>query len=100
MTELERLAHQIMEECEKDNEPVTFKEATEMAKMELGEKEIKRYEKSDTPRKKISREKKVDTEKVHLLNCCKTLIEGLKGTITHIKSGTEFSFDYNGNKYT
>ena len=73
----------------------------EMAEMEKKAKQIKRYEKSDTPRKKATKERKVDTEKKHLLDCYRVLTEGLEGTeITGVKNEAEFSFTYNGNSYT
>ena len=68
MTELERLAKEIMAECEKDGEPVTLEEATEMAKMELGEKKNRRYEQSDKPRKKKAVTRKVDKAKVEIIS--------------------------------
>ena len=46
MTQLETLANEIMDECEKANEPVTLEEALNMARMELNEKQNRRYEKS------------------------------------------------------
>ena len=70
----EKLIEQIMAECEKDGEPVTRVEATEMAEMELKAKEnCRRYENDKTTRKKPQREKKIDTEKmrlIELLNYC------------------------------
>ena len=76
-------------------------ESPEMKEMERKAKQIKRYEKSDTPRKKTSKERKVDEEKKHLLDCYRVLTEGLKGTtITAIKNEAEFSFTLNENSYT
>jgi hypothetical protein len=42
----------------------------------------------------------VDTEKGHILNCVKSLIEEIGGTGTSVKTETELSFVYNGNNYT
>ena len=100
MTELEKLAKQIMTECEKDNEPVTKEEALEMAKMEIGNKQIKRYEKSTAPRKKTTRERKIDTEKAELLDL---FIKGFTEKfprMVQVKNETEFSFTFNENSYT
>ena len=44
----EKLVLEIMKEAEADGEPITKEEAEEMAKMEMGAKEIKRYEKAET----------------------------------------------------
>lgn len=100
MKELNRLAEEIFNEALKDNEPITKEEALEMAKMELNAKEVKRYEKSETPRKKTTRERKVDLDKAHILDL---LIKGY--TLEHpclvqVKNETEFSFNYNENAYT
>lgn len=40
----------------------------EMAEMEKKAKQIKRYEKSDTPRKKVSRERKPDPDKREIIS--------------------------------
>ena len=44
MTDIEKLAKQIMAECEKEGEPVTKKEAEEMAEMEIHANGNRRYE--------------------------------------------------------
>ena len=49
---LEKLAEQIFKEFERDGEPVTKEESLEMARMELGAKEIKNYAQAEKPRKK------------------------------------------------
>lgn len=100
MTELERLAKQIMTECEKNGEPVTIEEATEMAKMELGNRQIKRYEQSDKPRKKAERVRKVDTEKAFLLNLLYNSEVSEVATMTAKRNEAEFSFTYKDNAYT
>ena len=64
---LEKLAEQIFKEFERDGEPVTKEESLEMARMELGAKEIKNYAKAEKPRKKLTKERKVDTEKLAIL---------------------------------
>lgn len=48
----EKLVNTIIKECEADGEPVTRKEAEDMAEMELGYKAMNHYTKSDKPRKK------------------------------------------------
>ena len=64
---LEKLAEQIFKEFERDGEPVTKEESLEMARMELGAKEIKNYAQAEKPRKKSTKERKVDTEKLAIL---------------------------------
>ena len=100
MDKFERLVNEIMRECEQDGEPVTRAEAEEMAKMEMGEKEVKRYESKEVTKKATTRERKVDEEKGHLLGCIKTLIEGLKAENITVKTETELNLTYNGNAYT
>ena len=64
---LEKLAEQIFKECEQDGEPITREESLEMARMELGAKEVKNYAQAEKPRKKSTKERKVDTEKLAIL---------------------------------
>ena len=76
MDKFEKLVNQIMAEAEADGEPVTREEAEEMAKMELGAKEIKNYTQSDKPKKERKpREKKIDADKVAII---RTLFECMK----------------------
>ena len=100
MTELERLTAEIMLECEQDGEPVTAQEAEEMARMELGEKAVKRYEKADKPRKPSTRERKVDPTKKHLIGCIRVLLEGLNAQVTPLTNETDLHFTYNGESYS
>ena len=97
---LEKLTAKIMKECEADGEPVTRKEAEEMAEMEIKANGIKRYEKSDKPRKKTTRERKVDETKKKILLGCKCFIEGLGGVVVSIKTETEVKFTFEGEEYT
>lgn len=101
MTKFEKLVKEIMEEASADGEPVTKEEAEEMAKMELGAKEERRYEKSDKPRKPSSKERKVDEEKKALLEC---VLAGLRTSPEtdgfEIKTETEIKFTAYGNNYT
>ena len=63
----EKLIAQIMEEAEKDGEPVTREEAEEMAEMELKDKKNRRYETADKPKEKKKREVKLDDVKVEFI---------------------------------
>ena len=76
MKDFEKLVADIMRESEEDGEPVTREEAEEMARMELGAKEIKRYEKSAEPKKsRKPKERKVDNEKLEILNVVAAALE-------------------------
>lgn len=98
MDKLENLIKSIMAECEADGEPVTREEAEEMAKMEMGAKNIKRYEQAE-PKAKTSKERKVDNEKLELFNI---VIKSLADVVENgnLKNEVEYSFDYNGSHYT
>lgn len=97
----EKLVKTIMKESEEDGEPVTYEEAVEMAKMEIGANSNRRYETSDKSKKERKpKTRKVDEEKKHLLGCIKVLLEGLKAEIKTVKTETEISFTYCGNDYT
>lgn len=94
MDKFEKLVNEIMAEAEADGEPVTREEAEDMAKMELGAKEIKNYTQAQvekTPRK--AREKKIDEEKksiIELLQKC--LIENgyISAVITNVDKNIDF----------
>ena len=71
---LEQIAKDIYNECKAEGEEVTMEEALEMAKMEVGAKEIKNYTQATVEKKaKKKREVKLDEVKVRLielLNYC------------------------------
>lgn len=96
----EELIKKIMKECEADGEPVTRKEAEEMAEMEIKANGIKRYEKADKPRKPVKRERKIDTTKARLLTDVRVLIEGLGGQVKAVKTETEITFNFEGAEYS
>lgn len=93
MDKFEKLVNEIMAEAEADGEAVTREEAEEMAKMELGAKEIKNYTQAQvekTPRK--AREKKIDEEKksiIELLQKCLTE-NGFNATIVNVDKAIDF----------
>lgn len=64
---VEKLAKEIFDECKGTEDEVTMEEAMEMAKMELGAKEIKSYTQSDKPKEKKKREVKMDELKVRFI---------------------------------
>ena len=100
MTKIEKLAQEIMFEAEQDGEPVTKDEAVQMAKMELGSKAIRRYEKSDNPRKKSTRERKIDPDKAFLLNLLYNSIDCESVTLGEKHNEADFPLTYNGREYT
>lgn len=64
----EKLIKQIIAECAKDGEPVTYEEATEMAEMEIKAKtDCKRYEREVKENKSTNRTSKADTEKIAII---------------------------------
>ena len=97
----EQLIERIMKECEKDGEPVTKEEATEMAEMEIKANSIKRYEKNlDKKRQPSKRERKIDETKKKLLNDVRVLLEGLNADILNIKTETEITFSFQNEEYS
>ena len=61
------LVKSIMAEMMEDGEPVTREEAEEMALMEVNAKNIRRYEKTATPKERKKRENKKDEEKIEII---------------------------------
>ena len=101
MTNLEKLALEIMEDAEKEGEPITIEEATLMAEMELKDKNNRRYEKSDPLKKERKpRERKADLEKKYLIDCAVAFLENLCIEDISVKTETEINFIYNNNNYS
>lgn len=102
MDKFEKLVNQIMKECEADGEPVTKEEAEEMAKMEMGAKEIKRYEKAENPEPKEKKPKprKVDENKKLLITAIAKCLEDTDISNIVVKNEAEISFTRLGDNYT
>ncbi len=82
-----------MRECAEDGEPVTFKEAEEMAEMELKAKENRHYEQSAKERKSATRERKLDTEKVEIIKkICDFLLTSGEDSATIVNEQREIQF--------
>jgi len=101
----EKLINEIMREAEKEGEPLTRKEAEEVADMEIKASGNRTYEKSDKKQKPAKRERKVDPEKRHILDCIRILLEGMQSNagetvMTALKTETELYFNFHGNSYT
>lgn len=76
MDKREKLIQSIMAEYEADGEPITRQEAEEVANMELGAKNIKRYEQTAEPKPKKERPpRKADLDK-------RTIIESIAKQLT------------------
>lgn len=64
----EKLIDEIFKECEKNGEPVTWEEATEMAEMEIKAEEIKIVNSSiNRNRKKTKKSEKKDDDKIFII---------------------------------
>lgn len=101
MDKFEKLVNEIMTEAQADGEPVTREEAEEMAKMELGAKEIKRYEQAEKKERKPSAKvRKVDEQKKRILSEVKTLLDGMGADVQAVKTETEIAFVFGGDSYT
>lgn len=96
----EKLIVRIMRECAKDGEPVTKKEAEEMAEMEIRASQNRHYEKSETPRKSSAKERKVDETKKRILTNCRILLEGMGAAVTSTKTETEIAFTFEEEEYS
>lgn len=103
----EKLIKAIMAECEKDGEPVTLEEATEMAEMELKAGTFKRYEQATVEKKKVKREIKKDLDKIELINTLFNVLnlerkdDDLDISNLAIKNDQrEITFNYNGAEYS
>ena len=98
---LEQLAKEIYNEALEDGEPVTEEEALEMAKMELGSKEMLNYTQATVKKERKKVERKVDENKVYILDAIQTALRGIEvDSIDDVKPETESSFTHGGNAYT
>jgi hypothetical protein len=101
MTDIEKLAKQIMAECEKEGEPVTKEEALEMAEMEINAKADRHYERSVTKEHKATkRERKIDPTKQYLITEIKKCLEECECEIKPLVNETDLHFTYEGNSFT
>ena len=98
--DINTLAKEIQKECEKDNEPITFEEALQMAKMELGEKEIKRYEQKAIEKTKKPRKPKEDKVKELLYMACRNGLEINVNIENFDVKPNKVSFDYDNCNYS
>ena len=100
MDKFEKLVNQIIKECEADGEPVTREEAEEMAKMEIGAKEIKNYAQSIEPRKERKpRERKPDEEKEKIISNLAKFLENSTENVKITNISKIIEFDIGENHY-
>ena len=95
MDKFEKLIQSIMKDAEEDGEPVTREEAEEMARMELGAKEYKRYEKADksAPTEKKKRVIKKDAEKIEIIKkLCDFLLTSGEDSAIIVNEQREITF--------
>lgn len=102
MDKKEKLIKQIMAECAKDGEPVTYEEAAEMAEMEMKSKtDCKRYEREEKQNKTTNRTPKIDTEKVEIIKIVAKAISGSNmELVTVVNCQKEISFAIGENEYS
>jgi len=100
MKDKEKLIARIMKECEKEGEPVTREEATEMAEMEIKASEIKNYTQSDKPRKAAKKERKPDDDKREIIQTLDKALIDLVDDVTVTNPEKEITFVYNNNEYS
>lgn len=105
ITKKEHLVRSIMAECEKEGEPVTRKEAEEMAEMELKARGIKNYVKGEEKKERKPREVKLDEEKVELIKSVATYLEcresvGKLFDVTIANPQKEITFTIGDNEYS
>ena len=91
--DFETLVNEIIVDAEKEGEPLTRKEAEEIAKMELGAKQIKHYEKSTAPKEKKKRPRKIDKDKQAIIEILRNALakEGYQSRI--VNDQREIAFD-------
>ena len=89
-----------MSEAKTEGEPVTRKEAEEMAEMEIKAKGIKRYEQAEVKPIRKPKERKIDREQALILLEVRDLIEIMGGFDIEMKTETEIKFGFGKNNYT
>ena len=74
---LEKLAKQIFDECAKEGEPITMKEAQEMAQMEINAKGIKIGARAAEPKAKKEKKQRIAQASAEKMALFSLLWEGL-----------------------
>ena len=97
---LEELAKELYNEALEDGEPVTEDEALEMARMELGAKEIPNYTQATVKKERKPRERKVDETKKFILETVRDVIHDDFDSEVSMENETDIHFTYRGDKYS
>lgn len=100
MTEFEKLVKSIIRSMAEDGTPVTKAEAEEMARMEIGAKQIKKYTVSEKKKNSKPIVRKIDQDKVKLFDILLNSVKTNEIVVTNQKNEAEFSFSYNNFDYS
>ena len=74
---LEKLAEQILDECDKEGEPITIEEAQEMAQMEINAKDIKIGARATEPKAKKEKKQRITQVSAEKMALFSLIWEGL-----------------------
>lgn len=98
----EELIQEILEEFEKDGDPVTYEEAVQIAEDEIRANQCKKYIQSEDTEKKPKKpkERKVDDEKGKILGWVQKSLSDNANVECTQETETKLHFTYNGNDYT
>lgn len=97
---LEQLAKEIYNEALEDGEPVTEDEALEMAKMELGSKEMLNYTQATVKKERKKAERKVDETKKLILETIRDIVHDDFDSEVIMENETNIHFTYRDEKYS
>ena len=103
---LEQLAEEIYKECLNDGEPISKSEAIEMAKMEMGAKEIKNYTQAKVEKTKATRKPKINDNKVTIVSSLASFLPSLTvggnalSNVAIKNAQGEITFDLDGKSYS
>lgn len=75
---VEQLAKELYNEFLEDGEPISESEAIEMARMELGAKEIKNYTQAKVEKTKATRKPKINENKIQIVSSLASFLPSLE----------------------
>ena len=100
MKEMEKLTAEIMKQMLDDGTPVTKEEAQQMAKMEIGAKQINRYTVGEKKKNSKPIVRKIDPNKAKLFDILVNSVETAGIVVTNRKNEAEFSFLFDNSSYS
>ena len=100
MKEMEKLTAEIMKQMSDDGTPVTKEEAQQMAKMEIGAKQINRYTVGEKKKNSKPVVRKIDPNKAKLFDILVNSVETAGIVVTNRKNEAEFSFLFDNSSYS